>query len=173
MVYKTSDSRYIGVLIDFDFSLSPSGQERMGTVLFMAVRLLKKDAIEGKVQHLYQHDAESFLWVFAWVCLRYEGGRLLRKARPLDEWLKFDALRCHNEKTGFLTTHRHDMIPSQSHKKNWDIAMTCLRIVNMLYADDPLRTLENKDAFEKWLQTPVQSKLPPSILNVTVRLESK
>jgi hypothetical protein len=95
MVYKTSDGRYIGVLNDFDLSSTrdtPSGQERTGTVPFMALRLLKKDAIEGKVQHLYQHDAESFLWVFAWVCLRYEGGRLLRKGRPLDEWLKLDAI---------------------------------------------------------------------------------
>ncbi|KAG1768856.1 hypothetical protein EDD22DRAFT_999864 [Suillus occidentalis] len=174
MVYKTSDGRYIGVLNDFDLSSTrdtPSGQERTSTVPFMALRLLTKDAIEGKVQHLYQHDAESFLWVFAWVCLRYEGGRLLRKGRPLDEWLKLDAIRCYNVKTGFLTGHCYDMIPSQSHKKNWNIAMACLRIVNMSYADDPLRTLENKDAFEKWLEASVLSKLPPSLLNV--RLESK
>jgi hypothetical protein len=67
--------------------------------------------------------------------------------------------------------HRHDMKPSQSHKKNWDIAMACLRIVYNSYGDDlSLRTLENKDAFEKWLETPVRSKLLPSLLNV--RLES-
>jgi hypothetical protein len=173
MVYKTSDGRYIGVLIDFDFSLSPSGHERIGTVPFMAIELLTKDAIEGKVKHLYRHDAESLLWVLTWVSLRYQEGQLLCKGRPLDEWLKVDGIQCHDKKTGFLTTHRHNMTPSQSHKQNWDIAMTCLRIVNMSYADNPLRTLDNKDAFEKWLQTPVQSKLPPSILNVTVRLESK
>ncbi|KIK40988.1 hypothetical protein CY34DRAFT_806585 [Suillus luteus UH-Slu-Lm8-n1] len=175
MVYKTSDGRYIGVLNDFDLSSTrdtPSGQERTGTVPFMAIALLKKDAIEGKVQHLYQHDAESFLWVFAWVCLRYEKGQLLRKGRPLDEWLKFDAIRCHSEKAAFLLEDRHDMKPSQSHKKNWDIAMACFRIVNNSYGDDPsFRTLENKDAFEKWLETPVRSKLPPSLLNI--RLESK
>ncbi|KIK41007.1 hypothetical protein CY34DRAFT_806615 [Suillus luteus UH-Slu-Lm8-n1] len=170
MVYKTSDGRYIGVLNDFDLSLTretPPGQERTGTAPFMAIDLLTEEAIEGKVQHLYQHDAESFLWVFAWVCLRYEGGRLLRKGRPLDEWLKPDAIQCHDKKTGFLMGHRHDMKPSQSHKKNWDIAMACLRIVYNSYGEDPsLRTLENKDAFEKWLETPVLSKLPPSLLNV-------
>ncbi|KAG2753900.1 hypothetical protein P692DRAFT_20828894 [Suillus brevipes Sb2] len=174
MVYRTSDGRYIGVLNDFDLSSTrdtPSGQERTGIVPFMAIELLTKEAIEGKVQHLYQHDAESFIWVFAWVCLRYEEGRLLRKGRPLDEWLKFDAFQCHGKKLGFLATHRHKMIPSQSHKNNWDIAMACLRIVYNSYGDDPsLRTLENKDAFEKWLETPVRSKLPPSLLNV--RLES-
>jgi hypothetical protein len=138
----------------------------------MAIALLTKDAIEGKVQHLYQHDVESFLWVFAWVCLRYEGGRLLRKGRPLDEWLKVDIKTCRKEKYEFLMDNRHDMIPSQSHKKNWDIAMECLRIVHNSYGYTPsLRTLENKDAFEKWLETPVRSNLPPSLLNV--RLESK
>jgi hypothetical protein len=29
----------------------------------MALELLTKEAIEGKVKHLYRHDAESFLWV--------------------------------------------------------------------------------------------------------------
>ncbi|KAG1768862.1 hypothetical protein EDD22DRAFT_213758, partial [Suillus occidentalis] len=165
MVYKNSDGRYIGILIDFDFSLSRSGQEWTGTVPFMTIKLLTKNAIEGKVKHLYRHDAESFLWVLTWVSLRYQEGQLLRKGRPLDEWLKLDAIQCHDKKTGFLTTHRHGMITSQSHKKNWDIAMACLRIVNMSYADDnPLRTLENKDVFEKWLENPVQSKLPPSLL---------
>jgi hypothetical protein len=35
----------------------------------------------------------------------------------------------------------------------------------MSYADDiPLCMLENKDVFEKWLENPVQSKLPPLLL---------
>jgi hypothetical protein len=137
----------------------------------MALRLLTQDAIEGKVKHLYQHDAESFLWVLAWVCLRYEGGKLLSKVTPLNEWLRLDAVQCHDKKTGFLTTHRHNMKPSQSHKKNWDIAMSCLRTVNLSYADDPTRTLVNKDAFETWLEKHVQSELPLSFL--TLRLASK
>jgi hypothetical protein len=138
----------------------------------MAIELLTNEAIEGKVQHLYQHDAESFIWVFAWVCLRYEEGRLLRKGRPLDEWLKVGIQACSEKKSHFLNQIRHKMIPSQSHKKNWDIAMACFRIVYNSYGDDPSsRALENKDAFEKWLETPVRSKLPPSLLNV--RLESK
>ncbi|KAG2120014.1 hypothetical protein BD769DRAFT_1641729 [Suillus cothurnatus] len=174
MVYKTSDGRYIGVLNDFDLSStrdSPSGQERTGTVPFMALRLLTQDAIAGKVKHLYQHDAESFLWVLAWVCLRYREGRLLRQGRPLDEWLKVDAIQCRKEKTDFLMSDRHNMKPSQSHTKNWDIAMSCLRTFNLSYADDPTRTLVNKDAFETWLEKHVQSELPLSLL--TVRLASK
>ncbi|KAG2753920.1 hypothetical protein P692DRAFT_201890489 [Suillus brevipes Sb2] len=100
----------------------------------MAIKLLTKDAIEGKVKHLYQHDAESFIWVFAWVCLRYEEGRLLRKGRPLDEWLKVGIETCRKEKNAFLLDHRDDMIPSQSHKKNWDIAQFCLDVLGSHYS---------------------------------------
>ncbi|KAG1799527.1 uncharacterized protein BJ212DRAFT_1251972, partial [Suillus subaureus] len=60
-----------GILNDFDLSStqdSPSGQEHTGTVPFMAIELLMKEAIEGQVKHLYQHDAESFIWVLTWVC---------------------------------------------------------------------------------------------------------
>jgi len=51
----------------------------------MAIDLLMLKAIEGKVEHLYQHDAELFIWFLAWVCLRYEDGKLCNKDRLLDE----------------------------------------------------------------------------------------
>ncbi|KAG0694105.1 hypothetical protein DFH29DRAFT_838758, partial [Suillus ampliporus] len=80
MVYKLGDL-WIGVLNDYDLSStqnhSPSGRERTGMVPFMALDLLTKKAIAGEVEHLYQHDAESLIWVLGWVCLRYEGGKLL------------------------------------------------------------------------------------------------
>ncbi|KAG2753893.1 hypothetical protein P692DRAFT_20796964 [Suillus brevipes Sb2] len=137
MVYKTLSGRWIGVLNDFDLSLtqdSPSGQERTGTVPFMAIELLSKDAIEGKVKHLYRHDAESLLWVLTWISLRYQEGRLLRKGRPLYEWLKLDAIECHDKKTGFLTTHRHKMKPSRSRKRSWKVVRLSLKRVGMFYA---------------------------------------
>ncbi|KAG1755259.1 uncharacterized protein EDB91DRAFT_1001161, partial [Suillus paluster] len=68
--------RVIGIFNDYDLSLtqedSPSSLERAGAIPFMALELLTKKAIEGHVEHLYQHDAESFIWVLTWVCLRYE-----------------------------------------------------------------------------------------------------
>jgi hypothetical protein len=137
MVYKTLSGRWIGVLNDFDLSLtqdSPSGQERTGTVPFMAIEILSKDAIEGKVKHLYRHDAESLLWVLTCISLRYKEGRLLRKGRPLDEWLKLDAIECHDKKTGFLTTHRHKMKPSRSRKRSWKVVRLSLKRVGMFYA---------------------------------------
>jgi hypothetical protein len=57
--------RFIGVVNDWDLSSvrrdSPSGLERMGTVPFMALDLLTPKAIAGKVEHMYVHDAESFI----------------------------------------------------------------------------------------------------------------
>jgi hypothetical protein len=66
MIYKTLGGRWIGVLNDFDLSSTqdtPLGQERTGTVPFMAQHLLSEEGIIGEVKHLYQHDAESFIWV--------------------------------------------------------------------------------------------------------------
>ncbi|KAG1741274.1 hypothetical protein EDB19DRAFT_1850970 [Suillus lakei] len=137
MVYRTLDGRCIGVLNDFDLSSTqdcPSGREHTVTIPFMANELLTKAAIEGKVKHRYQHGAESFIWVLTWVCLRYRNGQLLRKGRPLDEWLKLDVNGCREKKTDFLFNGTHIIKPSRSHKRNWTVAQSCLLLVNEFYA---------------------------------------
>ncbi|KAG2339602.1 hypothetical protein BDR05DRAFT_967788 [Suillus weaverae] len=187
MVYKTSDGRYIGVLNDFDLSStrdSPSGQERTGTVPFMALDLLTKEGIEGKVKHLYQHDAESFIWVLTWICLRYREGQLLRQGRPLDEWLKVDAIQCRKEKNDFLMSGRRKIKPSPSHKHNWRVARSCLRPVGLFYLDDPetddseaegpkakdyvSHTLTDAVVFETWLKQKIHGVLSPELLDFRV-----
>lgn len=70
---------------------TPSGQECTGTIPLMALDLLMRKAIESKIKHLHQDDVESFVWL-AWVCLHYREGQLLCNGRPLDEWLKADAI---------------------------------------------------------------------------------
>ncbi|KAG1772855.1 hypothetical protein EV702DRAFT_1201316 [Suillus placidus] len=184
MVYKTLAGRYIGVLNDFDLSSTrdtPSGQERTGTVPFMALDLLTK---EGKVKHLYQHDAESFIWVLTWICLRYREGELLRQGRPLDEWLQVDAITCHDKKGAFLVSGRRKIKPSPSHKHNWRVARSCLRPVGLFYLDDPetddseaegpdakdyvSHTLTDAVVFETWLEQKVHGVLSPELLDVRV-----
>ncbi|KAG1760929.1 hypothetical protein EDD22DRAFT_731457, partial [Suillus occidentalis] len=118
MVYKTSGGRWIGVLIDFDLSSTqdtPSGQEGTGTVPFMALDLLTEEAIKGQVKHLYQHDAESFIWVLTWVCICYEDGVYIGKRTTLNDWLRVDALRCQEKKSSFLGHGRKVIQPSSSH----------------------------------------------------------
>jgi hypothetical protein len=162
MVYKTLGGRYIGVLNDFDLSStedSPSGLELTGTVPFMAIELLTKDAIEGKVKHLYRHDAESFLWVLTWVSLRYQKGQLLSKPRPLDQWLALDAIQCMVKKNDFLLFGRHKMKPTRSHKRSWNVARLSLRTVGLFYvlkAAEPIDS-ESEDSEDSESDDPDES----------------
>jgi len=74
MYYRNSKGEVVDVLNDYDLSSMkdiPTGRERTGTIPFMATDLLTPAAINGEVEHLYQHDAESFIWVLTWVSLRY------------------------------------------------------------------------------------------------------
>jgi hypothetical protein len=160
MVYKAANGKWIGVLNDFDLSSTqldgPSGNERTGTIPFMAIELLSPKAIEGKVEHLYRHDAESLIWVLTWVCLRYEDGKL-RSNRPFDAWLKEDATGCREKKNDFLNVGRKDSQPSPSHDSNWETARTCLREVASYYLDDVV--IPDDEVFETWLKTHVPSSI--------------
>jgi hypothetical protein len=58
------DGKRMGVLNDYDLSSlanvqGPQGNERTGTVPFMARELLTEEGQRGKVKHLYRHDLES------------------------------------------------------------------------------------------------------------------
>ncbi|KAG1895329.1 uncharacterized protein F5891DRAFT_984273 [Suillus fuscotomentosus] len=118
MWYWRGDKR-IGVLNDYDLSSladdpGPRGNERTGTVPFMALDLLTKEGQRGEVKHLYRHDLESFMWCFAWISLRYKNGAPLpRRLRPLDEWATLDAVAC-GEKKYVFQGHMTASAPSGS-----------------------------------------------------------
>ncbi|KAG1730207.1 hypothetical protein EDB19DRAFT_2011946 [Suillus lakei] len=155
--------QFIGVLNDYDLSSfqrdSPSSPERTGTVPFMAVDLLTLEAIQGKVEHVYAHDAESFIWVLTWVCLRYEGGNLLSQNRPLDEWLKSGAIRCREEKNDFRSSRFPTMRPSSSHEVSWGVVEKCFTGLHSVYGPLGYRTLDDQSAFELLLEVPMQGHL--------------
>ncbi|KAG0706679.1 hypothetical protein DFH29DRAFT_137520 [Suillus ampliporus] len=169
MVYKLGDL-WIGVLNDYDLSStqnhSPSGRERTGTVPFMALDLLTKQAIAGEVEHLYQHDAESLIWVLGWVCLRYEGGKLLSKDRPLDEWLRVDAIRCRKEKNDFLSSGLRDqnLRPSRSHHETWVIARKCLVAIWSHNGPDGSTKMVDDEAFQSLLKAYVPKDLREGVI---------
>ncbi|KAG1836239.1 hypothetical protein DFJ58DRAFT_847063 [Suillus subalutaceus] len=158
-----------------------NGQERTGTVPFMALDLLTKEGIEGKVKHMYQHDAESFIWVLTWICLRYQEGKLLRQGRLLDEWLRVDAIQCRKEKNDFLMSDRH-IKASPSHTRNWRVARSCLCPVGFFYLDDPdsgsdegptakdhvSHPLTDAIVFERWLDQDIRHILSPELLDVHI-----
>lgn len=133
----------------------PAAPSAQGTVPFMAVSLLTPEAMAGKVGHVYAHDAESFIWVLTWVCLRYEDGKLLSKNRPLEEWLKVDALRCAERKTHFWSMGLSTQRPSESHKTSWDLVKKCLWGIHSLYTPSGYCELADQLAFELLLQGPM------------------
>jgi hypothetical protein len=95
-----------GVLNDFDLAHwtakpRPSGSERTGTMPFMALDLLNKDAWEGKVTRLYQHDCESFMWVLLWVCCSFDNGEETVKP-PFLKFVTNDYDQCRKEKWDVL-----------------------------------------------------------------------
>ncbi|KAG2336468.1 hypothetical protein BDR05DRAFT_971087 [Suillus weaverae] len=98
LMWYRRNGKLIGVLNDYDLSslantVGPQGNERTGTVPFMALDLLTAKAQRGEVEHLYCHDLESFIWVFAWIFLHYRQGVLLpRRLRPFDNWATLGAL---------------------------------------------------------------------------------
>ncbi|KAG2046456.1 hypothetical protein BDR06DRAFT_965067 [Suillus hirtellus] len=157
MVYRLC-GQYIGVLNDYDLSSfkcdGPRGLERTGTVPFMAVELLSPDAMAGKVEHVYAHDAELLIWVLTWVCLRYEGGNLLSKNRPLEEWLTVDARTCAKEKGNFGFTGIRSVRPSTSHAESWDLVRRCFSAVQSLYTAYEYRKLTDELAFRLLLEGP-------------------
>jgi serine/threonine protein kinase len=171
MVYRTSDGRWIGVLNDFDLSSTrdtPSGQERTGTVPFMALELLTEEAIEGQVKHLYQHDAESFIWVLTWVCLCYEDGVYIGKGTKLNAWLRVDADGCREKKNDFLMSGRKAMTPSSSHGCIWEVAQSCLEVIAYHYAPELVPTVEDHVVFQTWFRKSIleAKMLSPALLDV-------
>ncbi|KAG1739503.1 hypothetical protein EDD22DRAFT_735512, partial [Suillus occidentalis] len=71
MFYCLLCVRVIGVLNDYDLSSIQDdcarGNKCTGTVPFMSINLLTLSSLDGAVEHMYWHDAESLIWVFAWV----------------------------------------------------------------------------------------------------------
>ncbi|KAG2129041.1 uncharacterized protein EDB93DRAFT_1183411 [Suillus bovinus] len=176
MVYMLN-GRWIGVLNDYDLSSmkrdGPSGKERTGTVPFMAIDLLSELGLQGQVTHLYRHDAESLVWVLVWVCLRYQGGKLLRNGM-LDDWLKVDALGCWKEKSAFFIHLRHgkaeksNIKPSLSHQSNWKIAVACLGTI--YYAPMAETDESNGSILQKWLLDNVESVAPDIIARYPIKV---
>ncbi|KAG0699555.1 hypothetical protein DFH29DRAFT_1070617 [Suillus ampliporus] len=149
MYYRTKNGVLMGVLNDYDLSSlattpGPQGNERTGTVPFMALDLLSLQGQRGEVEHLYRHDLESFMWVLAWVCLRYRNGVLLpRETRPLDEWATLDAVACGEKKYffmgNFLGYRTSDIKPCM-----WDLVADCFDILDSDASDN--RRSRNKQS---------------------------
>ncbi|KAH7891079.1 hypothetical protein F5I97DRAFT_1977021 [Phlebopus sp. FC_14] len=99
----------------------------------MALDLLTDEALRGEIQHLYEHDAESFIWVLTWISLRYSNGQPIEN-KALDQWLIVDAVTCRKKKSDFLDLsggllNNKNYPPSEGHKFHLGIVYMYLRLI--------------------------------------------
>jgi len=102
-MYYHNGNSVVGVLIDWDLAtvISSSGipnTDRTGTIPFMALQLLSGEP----VVHMLRHDAESYIWLFLWVCGCSDGSKEVLVA-PYKMWRKLDMLTCKVDRRAFLS----------------------------------------------------------------------
>ncbi|KAG2092324.1 uncharacterized protein F5147DRAFT_779719 [Suillus discolor] len=137
MMWYRKDGKLIGVLNDYDLSsladdAGPRGNERTGTVPFMALELLKEQGQRGEVKHLYRHDLESFMWVFIWICVRYRDGVLPpRGSCHLDHWATLNAVACGVQKLYFLS-NLADYYPSGINEHVGRFLVHCVKMLRQI-----------------------------------------
>ncbi|KAG1826552.1 hypothetical protein EV424DRAFT_1643290 [Suillus variegatus] len=133
LMWYWKDGKQIGVLNDYNLSSladdpGPRGNERTGTVPFIAVDLLTEEGQQGKVEHLHRHDLESFIWCFAWISLRYDNGVLLpQRLCPFDEWATLDTVAC-GEKKYVFQGRRKLPACSPTNPLMWCFLVACLKV---------------------------------------------
>ncbi|KAG2142872.1 uncharacterized protein EDB93DRAFT_597208 [Suillus bovinus] len=167
MVYQTLNGLMMGVVIDCDLSLPENesgGHQRIGMVPFMAIDLITKKPIESKdkTEPLYSHITESFFWVFVWVRVQYEDGKL-SKERPLDCWLIGDAFSCKKVKSNLLKLSMENRISAPSPPQPcWELDQFVLTLIASCYVADRDPMMERPCIFRRWFST----QLPSSIGSV-------
>ena len=163
MYYRERDS-VAGVLNDWDLAkvLSSSATpntDRTGTIPFMALDLLSGE----RVVHMFRHDAESFVWLFLWVCGCSEGSTREVLAAPYKVWRKLDMLACQEKRRAFLSdVNLERMNVSENHAAN---ALFCLFLAELLqqlrkYMWDIIPTSMNHSAKEQKDMALFQALLP-------------
>ncbi|KAJ7496842.1 hypothetical protein FB451DRAFT_205027 [Mycena latifolia] len=122
--------RLLGVVNDWDLASTPKSEhallERTGTVPYMHPELLTTAYWDGKVPRLYLHDNTSFIWVMAFLFLRYSKGKIINTPTlPLDNLLTNDyelARMIKKDITGVMT----DFECGPDAKKEWEVVMSLL-----------------------------------------------
>jgi hypothetical protein len=136
MYWEDGNKKY-GVLIDFDFSL-PASRQRMGTMSYMAIDLLRPIAMK----YLYRHDLESLSYVLFVLVTRYGGGKEIKNP-PLQDWFELSPKLLRKEKVSFLRE-----LPEQPISAFENIYPLLKRMAKMFYTGYAARTSHNMSAWD-------------------------
>ena len=130
-----------------------------GTIPFMALQLLEGEC----VAHMFRHDAESFIWLFLWLCGCSDGSKREVLVSPYNVWRKLDILTCKVERGASLAKVTLERINiSEHHASN---ALFCLFLANLLqqlrqHTWDGILTSMNHSAKEQKDMALFQALLP-------------
>ena len=101
-----------GLATSYNLSASSTPNTgRTGTVPFMALQLL---SVENTV-HLLRHDAESFIWLFLWVCGCSDGSGKEVPVAPYKRWRHLEMSTCKTERGAFLSAVELEHINVSTH----------------------------------------------------------
>ena len=123
LMYVRRNGKIVGKLGDFDLSTlneEPSGTDRTGTLPFMAIGLLTRKALQGKVVHVYGFEAEAFFWVAVIDTASYDSGRRVYPA-PYAHWAQQGPEVCRASKVDFLFLSSTEHQPTQSQLFIWSL----------------------------------------------------
>ena len=115
-MYYCEGNSAVGVLNALDLAtvLSSSATpntDRTGTIPFMALQLLEG----ARVVHMFRHDAESFIWLFLWVCGCSDGSTREVPVAPYKVWRKLDSIACNIARGAFLSNVNLDRLNVSEH----------------------------------------------------------
>ena len=104
MVEKDNEAK--GVLIDLDLAILANGEATLqcrpaigGTLPFLSVDLLL-DA--PPLRHMYRYDLESFIWVLAWILIRFNEDGVEINPSGLSGWYTGTRNEMRYRKLGFF-----------------------------------------------------------------------
>jgi hypothetical protein len=138
-----------GVLCDFDLvtlrtAPHKRGEQRTGTVPFMAIELLHKNYFDGKIQRIYRHDVESFIWVLVWVVMHHDPNWARYKF-----WHTSAYEYCRIAKCEFLTIGYQNISPPANESPRWKLVLALLAWLRPFYTERQSEPLAYKMVYEQ------------------------
>jgi len=132
-----------GVFSDYDLAILLGqvrlfGDQRTGTIAFMAVELLSNEYFQGQLQRQYGHELEAFIWVFAFASLHYRGGKA-KKNSPVSGWLTSDYIKCAEKKSHFWRSQELVKLHSAAETDCADQLKLIVQLVRWAYKLDGAR----------------------------------
>jgi len=122
-----------GVLNDYDLALwkdhPTANSDRTGTIPFMSLPMLIS-GLEDRIPRLYRHDAESFIWVLAYITVvnvEYKN-RTVKISRPqmVEPWFTGDSQGHIATKFAFCSMYGGLLLPVTDPYKRYIDTIICL-----------------------------------------------